>query len=91
MKSILSIIFSLLVVSTSAQTLTLGELQTLCKLSDWETGSNTLTRKGWEYHNSKRGDTYEYSTISYAYGKDAWYDDRATAWFRFYTYNGRVE
>ncbi len=91
MKKLLSIIYSLLAISASAQTLTLGELQTLCKLSNWETGANTLTRKGWEYHNSKRGDTYEYSTISYAYGKDAWYDDRATAWFRFYTYNGRVE
>lgn len=85
---ILSVIFSL---SVSAQNLTLTELQNLCKLSDWETGTNTLTRKGWEYHNSKRGDTYEYSTISYAYNKDDWSSEYASAWFRFYTYNNKVE
>ena len=91
MKNILAILFILQSTYAASQNLTLTELQNLCKQSNWENGANILTRKGWEYHNSKRGDTYEYSTISYAYGKDTWYDDRATAWFRFYTYNGRVE
>ena len=89
--NILTLLLAFLTVAATAQTLTLGELQTLCKLSNWETGANTLTRKGWEYHDSKRGDSYEYSTITYAHSKDAWYDDRAAAWFNFFTYNNRVE
>lgn len=89
--NILTLLLAFLTVAATAQTLTLGELQTLCKLSNWETGANTLTRKGWEYHDSKRGDSYEYSTITYAHSKDAWYDDRAAAWFKFFTYNNRVE
>lgn len=91
MKILLSILLIISTFSISAQNLTLTELQTLCKLSNWETGSNTLTRKGWEYHDSKRGNTYEYSTITYAHGKDSWNEDRASAWFHFYTYNNRVE
>lgn len=90
-QNIFTLLLMVFAMSATAQNLSLAELQNLCKQSNWENGANILTRKGWEYHNSKRGDTYEYSTISYAYGKDAWYDDRATAWFRFYTYNGRVE
>lgn len=91
MKHILSILLIISTFPISAQNLTLAELQNLCRLSDWETGSNTLTRKGWEYHDSKRGNTYEYSTITYAHGKNSWNEDRASAWFHFYTYNNRVE
>ncbi len=92
MKKIITLfLFCAIVISTSAQNLTLSELQNLCKLSNWENGANTLTRKGWEYHDSKRGDTYEYSTISYAHSKDEWNGKYASAWFQFYTYNNRVE
>ena len=67
---VLTLLLTFLAFSASAQNLTLSELQILCKLSNWETGAQTLSRKGWEYHDSKRGDTYEYSTITYAYDKD---------------------
>ncbi|MBP5369646.1 MAG: hypothetical protein J6Z01_14470 [Bacteroidales bacterium] len=91
MKYILAILSLLLSTYAAAQNLTLAELQNLCKLSNWETGTNTLTRKGWEYHDSKRGNTNDYSTISYSYGKDDWSNEYASAWFKFYTYNNRVE
>ena len=77
--------------SASAQNLTLAELQNLCKLSNWETGAQTLSRKGWEYHDSKRGSSWQYSIISYAHSKDDYYEDRAAAWFTFYTYDNRVD
>lgn len=91
MEKTIIFILTLIAFSANAQTLSLAELQTLCKLSNWETGANTLTRKGWEYHDSKRGDTFEYSTITYAHSKDDWFEDRAAAWFYFYTYDNHVE
>ena len=91
MKQVLFSLFLFVAFSVNAQNLTLIELQNLCKLSNWENGVELLTRKGWEFHDSKRGNDLEYSTISYAYGKNDWYEDRATAWFHFLTYNNRVE
>lgn len=90
---IILFLLSIITISASAQNLTLADLQKLCKLTDWETGANILTHKGWEYHSSKRGDSYDFSTITYAYGKNHWYgeEDRATAWFNFSTHNNRVE
>ncbi|MBQ3689490.1 MAG: hypothetical protein II937_06440 [Bacteroidales bacterium] len=88
---VLTILLAIISLSASAQNLTLAELQNLCKLSNWETGAQTLNRKGWEYHDSKRGDTYEYSTITYAYDKDDYYDDRAAAWLNIYTFSKKVE
>ncbi len=55
------------------------------------TGDDILTQKGWEYSDSERGESSEYSIISYAYDKIGWDDEYASAWFYFYTYNNRVE
>ena len=77
--------------SVSAQNLTLQELQNLCKLQNWETGNNILSNKGWEFHDTKHGNSYQESAIVYAYGKNYYNNNRASAWFTFYTVNNRVE
>jgi len=89
--ALITLTLAFIILSTSAQNLTLAELQTLCKLSNWESGSQTLQRKGWEYHDSKRGDSWQYSIITFAHSKDDYYEDRASAWFTFYTYDNRVD
>ncbi len=91
MKRLLFIISALSVaLATTAQDLTLVELQNLCKLTNWETGHSTLTRKGWEYHDSRRGDSYNTSIIVYGYEKNK-YNGRATAWVNLYTNGDKVE
>ena len=77
--------------SVSAQNLTLQELQNLCKLQNWETGNNILSNKGWEFHDSERGSSYQAAVITYAYNKNYYNNNRASAWFAFYAVNNRVE
>ncbi|GAB4161463.1 MAG: hypothetical protein Tsb0033_18930 [Winogradskyella sp.] len=42
--------------------------------------------KGWEYYESSKGDSDSYNTITWSYDKS--YDDKASAWFYLYTYDG---
>lgn len=90
-KTFLLSMLMLSIVFATAQDVTLTELQNFCKLLNWQTADDIITKKGWEFHDSKRGDTYEYSTITYAYDKKTWHEDRAAAWLYFFTYNNRVE
>ncbi|PKV75292.1 toxin-antitoxin system YwqK family antitoxin [Pontibacter ramchanderi] len=88
MKTLLPLLITLLL-STNAfsQKLTLQELVTLCDKQSWESVNTTLSAKGWVYHDSKKGDDYNYNTITWSYNKD-YYSDKANAWFKLFTYEG---
>lgn len=70
-----------------AQKLTLTDLTNLCNKKNWEEVNQTLRTKGWEYHESSKGNTYQYNTITWSYEKSH-YDDKASAWFYLFTYDG---
>ena len=67
--------------------MTLTDLTNLCNKKNWEEVNQTLRTKGWEYHESSRGNTYQYNTITWSYEKSR-YDDKALAWFYLFTYDG---
>lgn len=79
----------LLTVSSFAfgQNLTLSELFSICNKSNWDEVNEYLLKKGWEYHESTKGDNEHYSTITWAYNKE-YYSDKAQGWFYLYTYEG---
>jgi len=63
------------------------DLTNLCNKKNWEEVNQALRTKGWEYHESSRGNTYQYNTITWSYEKSR-YDDKALAWFYLFTYDG---
>ncbi|MBO7595542.1 MAG: hypothetical protein J6T70_00645 [Bacteroidales bacterium] len=81
---ILTLLMLFITFSATAQTLTLAELQNLCKLSNWQTGNDILTRKGWEFYGSDKGDASHYASISFAYDISDWNGDYASGWARLY-------
>lgn len=86
----LTLILAFFTISTSAQSLTLAELQNLCNLANWQNGNDLLTRKGWEFHGSSKGDYDHYSTIEFAYSKSGWNGDYASAWLTLYINGSQV-
>ncbi len=87
----LTLILAFFTISAASQSLTLAELQNLCKLANWQNGNDLLTRKGWEFHGSSKGDYDHYSTIEFAYSKSGWNGDYASAWLTFYIDGSQVE
>ncbi|SDH29886.1 toxin-antitoxin system YwqK family antitoxin [Winogradskyella thalassocola] len=73
--------------TVSAQNISLNDLQVACSKSNWEYANQYLLNKGWEYYGSDKGSTDEYNTITWSYNKSS-YNDKATAWFYLYTYDG---
>ncbi len=86
-KLILIIFTALLTVGCYGQKLSLTDLMNLCSKKDWESVNTYLSSKGWVYYDSKKGDTYQYNTITWSYEKE-YYNDKAQAWFYLYTYDG---
>ncbi|MEY8847628.1 hypothetical protein AB9K26_02370 [Psychroserpens sp. XS_ASV72] len=72
--------------SVEAQKLTLNDLENICQKKNWESVNQFLMNKGWEYYESSKGDSESYNTITWSYNKS--YDDKASAWFYLYTYEG---
>ena len=92
MKKILLLLMFFAVASVAtAQSLTLAELQNLCKLSNWQTANDMLTRKGWEFHSSSKGDYDHYASIEFAFSKSDWNAEYATAWLVLYIDGSQVE
>jgi antitoxin component YwqK of YwqJK toxin-antitoxin module len=89
MKRIVPYLILLLLCSTSlyAQKLTLTDLTALCSKKNWEDVNQSLLIKKWEYYDSKKGDNYKYSTITWSYSKE-YYNDAAQGWFYLYTFEG---
>lgn len=73
--------------SIYGQSLTLTDLTTLCSKKKWEDVNKTLLTKKWAYYDSKKGDSYKYSKITWSFNKD-YYTDEAPGWFHLYTYEG---
>jgi hypothetical protein len=43
--------------------------------------------KGWEYYNSKAGNSETYNEVSWSFGLEP-YNDKAKGWLTLYTYEG---
>lgn len=86
-KVLFILIFVILSSNVSGQKLTLSDLETICNYKNWESVNQYMLRKGWEYHSSSKGSSTEYNTITWSYNKN-YYDDKASAWFFLYTYEG---
>jgi len=87
MKKILLIIFLLINSISFSQNLSLSELFSICNKQNWDEASEFLMKKGWEYHESTKGDNEHYSTITWSFNKDS-YSNKAQGWFYLYTYEG---
>lgn len=90
MKKLLIIAIIFIVCITSyvySQNLALSETMALCNKSEWDGVNEYLLKKGWEYHESSKGDDDHYSTITWSYNKEN-YGDKAHGWFYLYTYKG---
>jgi len=86
-RGILIIIAALLVAfSSKSQKLTLTDLENICNKSNWEYVNQYLLKRGWEFYESKKGNTSEYNTIVWSF--DRGYKDEAAGWIQLYTYEG---
>lgn len=74
-------------VTAHSQNLSLNELFTLCNKPNWDEVNEYMLKKGWEYHESSKGDDTHYNTITWSYEKE-YYGDKAKGWFYLYTYEG---
>ncbi|WP_439880718.1 hypothetical protein ACSX1A_16365 [Pontibacter sp. MBLB2868] len=92
MKKLLLILAALLFISPIgfAQKLTLTELMSLCGKQNWESVNTTLLTKGWIYHDSQKGDSDHYNTITWSYNKNS-YNNKAQGWFYLFTYNSQPD
>jgi antitoxin component YwqK of YwqJK toxin-antitoxin module len=71
----------------NSQNLTMIELLQLSNKPNWEAVNSTLTAKGWEYYDSKKGDDTSYDVVTWALNKNN-YNEKAQGWFMLYTYTG---
>jgi antitoxin component YwqK of YwqJK toxin-antitoxin module len=76
-------VFSL---SSFSQKITLSDLLAMGNKQNWESVNTYLSSKGWDYYDSKKGDSFKQSEIIWSYNKDN-YNDQAQAWFHLYTYD----
>ena len=86
-EKLLLIFFSLFTIFLYPQKITITELQNICSKKNWEEVNDIMNNKGWEYHQSSKGDSDKYNTIVWSYNKST-YNDEAEAWFYLYTYEG---
>ena len=91
MNRIHTLVFILLIGNSClAQNLSLQELTSLCNKPSWESVDDYLVNKGWEYYSSEKGQTNEYSTITWTYQKEIW-SDKAVGWFFLYSYDNKTD
>jgi antitoxin component YwqK of YwqJK toxin-antitoxin module len=88
MKNKISLILFTLIISSTlfGQKLSLTDLTNLCNKKNWQDVNQFMLVKGWTYYNSEKGDTDNYSTITWSYNKED-YSDKAQGWFYLYTYD----
>lgn len=86
MKIFKTILFFIFLISPFcfSQNLTITDLTTLCNKKNWEGVNQNLTAKGWNFFESKRGDSFEYNTITWSFKKDN-YSEKAQGWLYLYT------
>ena len=86
-RIILFITFFIASITAHSQNLSLNEIFALCNKSNWDEVNEYMLKKGWEYHESSKGDDTHYNTITWSYNKE-YYGDKAQGWFYLYTYEG---
>jgi len=74
-------------VTAHSQKLSLNELFALCNKPNWDAVNEYMLKKGWEYHESSKGDDSHYNTITWSYEKE-YFSEKAKGWFYLYTYEG---
>ena len=72
-------------VGASAQKITLTDLTILCSKSNWDDVNQSLINKGWEFYDSKKGDSEHYDVITWTFDK-SYGSEKANGWFYLYTY-----
>ncbi|WP_317897130.1 toxin-antitoxin system YwqK family antitoxin [Aurantibacillus circumpalustris] len=86
MRKIILLLSTFLVsLNLNSQSLSLNELFSLCNRKNWDEVNEVLLLKGWEFHDSRKGDDNHYSTITWSFDKNS-YNDRAPGWFHLYTF-----
>lgn len=71
-----------------SQNLSLVDLEKICSKKNWESVNEYLNKRGWEYYESKKGETYEYDVIVWSHNRSR-YNDEAEAWFNLFTYQNK--
>ncbi len=69
------------------QNLSVNELFSLCRKTNWDQVNEYMLAKGWEYYQSSKGDDTHYNTIVWSFKKNP-YNQKAQGWFHLYTYEG---
>lgn len=75
----------LFVANNYSQKLGLSDLTILCSKSSWADVNQTLLYKGWEFYDSKKGDSEHYDIIKWTFNK-SYINETAEGWFYLYTY-----
>lgn len=88
MKNRITLLLLTLIISSTlfGQKLSLTDLTNLCNKKNWQDVNQFMLVKDWTYYNSEKGDTDNYSTITWSYNKED-YSDKAQGWFYLYTYD----
>lgn len=85
MKTLKQLLLIILISQTCiSQNLKITDLTTLCNKKNWEGVNQNLIAKGWNFYESKKGDSFEYNTITWSFKKDN-YNDKAQGWLHLYT------
>lgn len=78
------------VVKSSAQNISLIDMQNILKMNNLETVSQFMSDKNWQYYDSQKGDEETYTIVTWTYGKER-YEDKAVGWFYAYFYNKKID
>jgi hypothetical protein len=85
MKTLKQLLLIILISQTCiSQNLKITDLTTLCNKKNWEGVNQNLIAKGWNFYESKKGDSFEYNSITWSFKKDN-YNDKAQGWLHLYT------
>lgn len=75
-------------INSMAQRITLSELHSMSSNKNWETTNKMLLAQKWDYYDSSQGDDEHYNITTWAFGRNAYNDNKATAWIKLYTFDG---
>lgn len=79
-------VFLLLHSFSFSQDLTIEDLQSILEKNNWTEANTLLSKKGWEYNSSKKGED-GYNGITWSYNLDR-SNNKAESWIKLYTFNG---
>jgi len=74
----------LIINSCLGQNVSLNDLFIICRKPNWTEVNDLMIKKGWEYYESKEGDSENYNTIVWSFNKSD-YSEKAQGWLNLYT------